>query len=633
MLASLFDRNYTQNELSKFACAWAEKLEALEASGGGATEKQFTQQFWIGLLKCFGISDERTLLFEREARRASTNNRGWVDVFWPGVLLVEQKSVNRPLEAASLQADDYLSGGSISEHEWPKYVISCNFKSFVLTNSKTNETWSFTLDELPDYVDQLKFMAGQETVEKREEEEATIQASKIMARLYQSLVGEDSDAPVGEDAPENSGAEDPAVERASIFLTRILFLLFGDDAGLWENDLFYRFIEERTQPDGSDLGVQIAGLFDYLNTPEQQRTRVQRNVPDLVQRFPYVNGGLFAERTPVEYFDAEMRAALLDACRFRWTRISTAIFGSMFQLVKSREARRAAGEHYTAEADILKTIGPLFLDDLRAEANRLISSKSTSRRAFADFLDSLTEMRFLDPACGSGNFLQVAYAKLREIETDVLAEMNRREGGETQLLGTLGTRLSIEQFYGFEINWWPSRIAEVAMFLTEFQADQYLASRVGEAPARLPIATTAKIVHADALALDWRAEIPEAQGKTYIFGNPPFIGQWTKTKEQTEAMKRVWGKDYDGYLDFVTAWFKKSSDFFTGADLASSLERERERERERESLPSFQLTLFLRVRPCLPFSARFSGTDGVSSSPTAPSPGTPRRLVRPLCTV
>lgn len=579
MIATLFDRNFTQNELSKFSRVWLEKLREVEESGGGATEKQYTQQFWIGLLKCFGISDERTLLFEREAKRASTQNRGWIDVFWPGMFLAEQKSVNKPLEAAALQADDYLSGGSISDHEWPQYVISCNFKSFVLTNSKTNETWSFTLDELPAYVDQLKFIAGQEAIDKREEEEATIQASKIMVRLYQSLVGEDADAPVGEDAPESAGQEDPAVERASIFLTRVLFLLFGDDAGLWENDLFYRFIEERTQPDGSDLGVQIAGLFDYLNTPEQQRARVQKNVPDLVQRFPYVNGGLFAERTPVEYFNAEMRAALLDACRFRWTRISTAIFGSMFQLVKSREARRAAGEHYTTEVDILKTIGPLFLDELRAEADRLIASKSTSRASFARFLDSLTEMRFVDPACGSGNFLQVAYAKLREIETDVLAEMNHREGGETQLLGTLGTRLSIEQFHGFEINWWPSRIAEVAMFLTEFQADQYLASKVGDAPVRLPIATTAQIVHADALALDWRAEVPETRGKTFIFGNPPFIGQWTKTKEQTEAMKRVWGKDYDGYLDFVTAWFKKSSDFFTGADVTSSFERERERRR------------------------------------------------------
>lgn len=153
--------------------------------------------------------------------------------------------------------------------------------------------------------------------------------------------------------------------------------------------------------------------------------------------------------------------------------------------------------------------------------------------------------------------------------------MNRREGGETQLLGTLGTRLSIEQFYGFEINWWPSRIAEVAMFLTEFQADRYLEKQLGDAPVRLPIKTTARIVHADALALDWRKEVPETSGKTFIFGNPPFIGQFTKTKEQTAAMKAVWGKDYDGYLDFVTAWFKKAADFFkTGADRSHDREGE-----------------------------------------------------------
>ncbi len=405
MITHLFNRSYTKSELQKFANSWVARLDEVAASGGGATEKQFTQQFWIGLLKCFGISDERTLLFEREAKRASTNNRGWVDVFWPGMLLVEQKSVNKDLAKAAAQADDYLAGGTIAEHEWPKFIITCNFWSFILTNSTTNETWEFTLEELPDYVDQLKFIAGQETVEKREEVEATIQASKIMARLYQSLVGDDADNPVGEDAADNRGEEEAAVERASIFLTRVLFLLFGDDAGLWENDLFYRFIEGRTQPDGSDLGTQISALFDYLNTPDSERRRMNDNVPELIQKFPYVNGGLFAERTRVEYFDAEMREALLDACRFRWTRISTAIFGSMFQLVKSREARRAAGEHYTTEADILRTIGPLFLDELRSEADRLIASKSTSRKAFAEFLDSLTEMRFVDPACGSGNFL------------------------------------------------------------------------------------------------------------------------------------------------------------------------------------------------------------------------------------
>lgn len=561
MDTSPFNRSYAKKALQDFAHFWHGRLE--ELVNQNQSERQLTQAFWIDFMECFGVSGRRTLLFEREAKRASTGRNGRIDVFWPGMLLIEQKSVNRDLDKAQIQADDYLAGGSVSEHEWPKYIITSDFKNFRITNARTNDQWVFTLEELPEYVDQLKFIAGVEEVAKGEEIEATIHASKIMAHLYQELVGEEADAPVGEEAAEKYGVEDPAVERASIFLTRVLFLLFGDDAGLWENDLFYRFIDERTQEDGSDLGAQINMLFEYLDTPDATRAR-QKNIPESLEKFPYVNGGLFKERMPIEYFNTELRAALLDACRFRWNRISTSIFGGLFQLVKSKEARRLAGEHYTAEEDILKTIKPLFLDEIQTRAQTLINNKSTSRPKFAAFLDELTTYRFFDPACGSGNFLQVAYSKLRDIETSILVEMNRRAGGETQLLGTIGTRISINQFYGIEINWWPSRIAEVALFLTEFQADQRLAAALGQAPARLPITTTAHITHADALAVDWREVVPFTQGQTYILGNPPFIGQYTKTAAQTAAMKAVWGKDYDGYLDFVTAWFKKSADFFNG---------------------------------------------------------------------
>ena len=385
-----------------------------------------------------------------------------------------------------------------------------------------------------------------------------------MANLYQAMMG-DTDTPVGEEAAQNAQDEDLRVQETSMFLTRILFLLFGDDAGIWEMHLFTRFLRKHTREDGSDLGTQINALFEYLDTPESKRTRM-RHVPELMARFPYVNGSLFAERTPTEYFTRELREQLLIACGFDWSQISTAIFGSMFQLVKSREARRAAGEHYTSEENILKTINPLFLDDLRARAESLIAStkgSKTKRAELAAFLDELGSMHFMDPACGSGNFLQVAYMQLRELETRVLTEIHRLEdsGGFT-LDASLNTRLSISQFHGIEINWWPSRIAEVAMFLSEFQADRALARALGQVPTRLPITSVAHIVHADALATDWHEMIPAEATKVFIFGNPPFLGQWTMSKAQTSAMKKVWGKDYDGYLDFVTAWFWKAVQFF-----------------------------------------------------------------------
>ena len=204
----------------------------------------------------------------------------------------------------------------------------------------------------------------------------------------------------------------------------------------------------------------------------------------------------------------------------------------MFQLVKSKEARRAAGEHYTSEENILKAIGPLFLDDYRARANRLIRNKSTSAREFDGLLEEMAANIYVDPACGGGNFLNVAYARLREIETDVLAEKRRRskdysatQGMTMSLDATLDQKLTIDRFYGIEINWWPAKIAETAMFLVDHQANLRLAAAIGQAPERLPITITAHITHGNALRLDWEEILPEPPGQTFIFGNPPVPGR------------------------------------------------------------------------------------------------------------
>ncbi|WP_311489339.1 DNA methyltransferase, partial [uncultured Corynebacterium sp.] len=379
-----------------------------------------------------------------------------------------------------------------------------------------------------------------------------------MADLFTAMVGDEVDEQVGDEAPTDPEDEDAAVQVTSMYLTRLLFLLFAEDSGVIEQDLFYRFVLEHTTSE--NLGSQLGALFEVLNTPEAQR----RRVPDSMARFPYINGAIFAETMPTQFFTPEMRDALLNACRFRWTNISPALFGSMFQLVKSKEARRDDGEHYTSEKNILKTIGPLFLDELRAEADRLIAAKSTPVAKLRAFRDSLADMVFCDPACGSGNFLIVAYRELRKIETDVIVAIREREGTTDLALDiSWGQKLSIGQFYGIELNWWPARIAETAMFLVDHQANRELADRVGLAPDRLPISITAHIEHANALAVDWLEILPETSGMTYIFGNPPFIGQYTKTSEQTEDMRRVWGKDYDGYLDYVTGWHAQAKTLLT----------------------------------------------------------------------
>lgn len=550
------DRATVRRNLDNFTAFWLERIDSWRGRGETATEKRYAQQFWSELFACFGVNASRMDLFEQDARRGSTGGSGYIDLFWPGVVIGEAKSLGVDLEVAHIQARDYLAGGTVKDFELPRYIICSNFEQIRLSKLGDPDNRfdiSFPLAEITDHLDQLRFLAGYESISKEEEEEASIQASRLMADLFTAMAGDEVDEAVGDEAPTDPEEEDQRIQQTSMYLTRLLFLLFGDDAGLWEQDLFYRFVLEQTNAE--NLGPQLNSLFEVLNTPENRRSRL----PEHLAKFPYVNGSIFADSMRTEYFDPEMRDALLNACRFHWSHISPAVFGSMFQLVKSKEARRNDGEHYTSEKNILKTIEPLFLDELRAEADRLISAKSTPVKKLREFRDSLADMIFVDPACGAGNFLVVAYRELRTIETQVIVEIRRREGQTGMALdASWEQKLSIGQFYGFELNWWPAKIAETAMFLVDHQANRELAEAIGAAPDRLPITITAHIIHGNALHLDWKETLPEVNGVTYVFGNPPFIGQYTKTQEQTADMKAVWGKNYDGYLDYVTTWHAKT---------------------------------------------------------------------------
>ena len=551
-MQELLDRGQIRESLDRFAKAWSDRIDQWRASGQGHTERSYAQQFWSDLMRCFGIIPERIDLFERDAVRASTGRDGYIDFFWSGVVIGEAKSLDKDLAEAHDQALDYLKGGSIGQHEWPKFVIVTDFETFRVDRLGP-ESWTreFALEDITAHVDELMFFAGQETITKHEEEQASIQAAGLMAKLFNALVGEDADVAVADEAPTDEDDEDEQTQAASILLTRLLFLLYGDDAGLWESDLFHRWVEFDTTAD--NLGPQLDALFTILNTPLAQRKRVPGNLA----RFPHVNGGIFDGTGSAGFLTTEMREALVEACRFRWTHISPAVFGAMFQLVKSKEARRSDGEHYTSEANILKTLGPLFLDDYRSRADRLIRNTSTSRKQFLALIDEIAANVYLDPACGAGNFLNLAYAKLREIETDLLAEMHRRsrDSANVSLDVTLDQRLTIERFYGFELNWWPAKIAETAMFLVDHQANRQMAKALGDAPERLPITITATIVHGDALTIDWDATVPKPAGRTYVFGNPPFLGDHTRTPAQLALMQAAWGKGKQlSRLDFVTSW-------------------------------------------------------------------------------
>ncbi|MCS4492583.1 DNA methyltransferase [Corynebacterium sp. ES2715-CONJ3] len=566
MTAPMLDRTTIRHNLTEFKVRWLEKIQEWKTENRQATESSHDQQFWAGLLACFGINAQELYIYQRSAKRASTGRTGKIDMFIPGKVIGEAKSLGKGVADAYDQAIDYLLGGTIPNSQMPEYVLCSDFETIRVsklshTGRVDTSSWdeTFPLDELDEHVDQLVFLADYETSAYRSEESASLEASRLMVDLFKAMNGDDVDEGVGEEAPRNPEDEDARVQQTSVYLTRLLFLLFGDDSDLWEpRHLFADFIANETTPE--NLGVQLNALFDVLNTPEDKRSR---RLPGTLAKFPYVNGALFTEPLALEYFDVSMREALLAACAFDWSKISVATFGSLFQLVKSKQARRGDGEHYTSEKNILKTIEPLFLNQLRETAHKLVSSPATPVRKLEEFRDSLADMVFCDPACGAGNFLIVAYRELRKIETDIIVAIRQRRGETGMALDiSWEQKLSIGQFHGIEINWWPAKIAETAMFLVDHQANKELANAVGRPPERLPITITAHIHHNNALAIDWAQTLPKPKGMTYVFGNPPFIGQYTKTNEQTADMKRVWGKDYDGYLDYVTGWHAQAMSLF-----------------------------------------------------------------------
>jgi hypothetical protein len=516
--------NQIRKDAAAFAVRWADATdEAAEA-----------QSFWTEFLTLFGVDRKRVAVFEKRAERLSTGGRGRIDVFWPGVLIAEHKSAGKDLDAAEEQALDYLD--SIDQDAFPGLLVVSDFARMrVIDLGGDRIAYEFPLSDLVKEIDRFGYLAGYSgrQLEQAREHEVDIAAARLMGSLYESI--------------SKTGFTE---HETSVFLVRMLFILFGDDTGLWEKSLFLEFLETRTQPDGSDLGPQLALLFQTLDRPEDKRPPT---LDELLARFPYVNGGLFADRLDIPSFNGDIRQVLIDCCHIDWGSIVPAIFGSLFQSVKSKEDRRLLGEHYTSEENILKVIGPLFLDDLRAGYEKAFNDARKLER----LRDQMGAMKFLDPACGCGNFLVIAYREMRQLELDILVRLQDLTGqSQLALDATLGLRVSPSQFYGIEYEEWPARIAEAAMFLIDHQANQILARRFGQAPDRLPISTTATIVHANALRIRWDEVVPGFDSQTMVMSNPPFLGSLMLSDSQKEDARAVWG-DFKrlGTMDYVTNWF------------------------------------------------------------------------------
>ena len=520
------------NEVRARAAAFAKEWE------DAAYEKGETQSFYNAFFRVFGVQRRTVARYEEHVKKLDDRS-GFIDLFWPRVLLVEQKSAGRDLARAYGQAGEYFD--ALPERERPRYILVSDFQTFELHDLDERETASFALAELPAHVEKFGFIMGVQRRAFRDQDPANIEAAELVGRLHDMLA--------------ETGYRGRDLER---FLVRIVFCLFADDTGIFEpRDIFFDFIEARTAEDGADLGPWLSQLFEVLDTPEDGRSAA---LDEDLARFPHVNGALFDGPLRIPSFDAPMRGALLDACRFDWSNISPAIFGALFQSVMDPAERRARGAHYTTEKNILKVIEPLFLDGLRAEFERLKARRGSRRRPdLLAFQQRLGRLSFLDPACGCGNFLIIAYRELRALETEVLKEVYST--GQFDVLADTLSLVNVDRFHGIEIGEFPARIAETALWMMDHIMNNRLSLEFGQTYARIPLEAAPNILHGDALETDW-AELLPPQECDYVLGNPPFGGAKFQTPEQRAQVRRIaaLGKS-GGTLDYVAAWFLKAGEY------------------------------------------------------------------------
>lgn len=509
------------------------------------------QDFIRELCEVFGFSHKRLVNFEQRVKKLG-GTRGRIDGFYPGKLLIEMKSRGADLDAAYIQATEYLYG--LKDEELPEYILVSDFANMRLyrRDGNSDPICSHSLVDFADNIDNYLFLAGYETEAQIKQIEVNENAARKIAELH--------------DAMREGGYAGADLER---YMVRLLFCLFADDTNIFENNgAFASYIRQYTQADGSDLDGKLQNLFDILN-----REVHPKSLPSELQAFPYINGSVFKGQLERCYFDSKARTVLLNCAEgFDWSQISPAIFGSLFQAVIHHEGegltaksskRRDLGAHYTSEANILRVIKPLFLDGLTAE----LKTAKRKKPALESFLAKLRTLMFFDPACGCGNFLVIAYREIRRLELDAveaLITLQKKSGTVSRTLDAKQfeqIQCDVHQFHGIEIEASAAHIATVALWLTDHQENQRASKALGGNFDRLPLDKTANIVCTNALTTDWsRVLVPEMCD--YVIGNPPFIGAKFMSDAQRAEVARVFiGIHNAGLLDFVAAWYVKAAQY------------------------------------------------------------------------
>lgn len=547
---------------------------------GRGNEDQDTQLFWIDLFQnVLGVEDALDRLrFEVPVSTAASDHKGFIDVLIPSAkVIVEQKSLGVDLSkperrqgrmvTPAQQANGYIEGMGLAQQ--PRYVIACNFSEFWIYDRNIDSLFKepmlkLSLDDLPKNLPALQFLKGSGEAPRSVQRAVSIEAGRIMGKIHNEI----SQLYHDPDSEESHHA-------LSVLCTRLMFLMFCEDAGLIEPGLFREYV---ASVDGAHLRGALLELFQWLDTDDDARKAEYPS--EILARFPYMNGGLFRERVQVPQLNDNVHYEILvNGCQeFDWSGVDPTVFGSIFEGALSHDTRRSGGMHYTSPENIHKVIDPLFLDDLKTEFDRAASKENAAarKRALEAFHAKIGSLTFLDPACGSGNFLTETYICLRRLENDVLIELQRLEAAKRRdvLEGQTGfdfaedgtgddlVKVSLANFHGIEINDFACCVARTALWIAEKQADLNTAKVVKRVYDELPLKEYGTIIHENSLRVDWTDACP-AHRLSYIIGNPPFIGYSNLNADQKADRADIFGKS-GGVLDYVACWYKKAADFTRG---------------------------------------------------------------------
>jgi hypothetical protein len=542
--------NEIRTRVAAFVNDWKNKAPS-------AREEADAQSFQIEFFSIFGVDRKKVAIFEDKVRlykdrqqgligNTAVGPSGYIDLLWKGHILIEMKSPGKDLEKAYEQAKTYAL--ALDKKDFPKAILICDFVNFHYYNLlEDGKQYRFQLTELLEHIELFGDLAGYKEIDPfKHWDPVNIEAAVKMGELHNRL--------------KEIGYSGHQLE---LYLVRLMFCLFADDTGIFEPpNLFNMYIMERTSEDGSDLALHIQKIFETLNKSKDKRLKT---IDEQLNLFPWVNGQLFEEQLETADFDRPMRTTLIECCALDWSKISPAIFGAMFQSVMNDEERHDIGAHYTSEENILKLIRPLFLDNLREEFENIKKlSPALRKERLLKFHDKLASLKFLDPACGCGNFLVISYRELRLLELDILEILL----GKDKVLDVQNEiKVNVNQFYGIEIEEFPAQIAQVALWLVDHQMNMLVRERFGTYYIRIPLTIAASIHNGNALTLDWESVIPKNE-LSYILGNPPFLGARVMSKKQKAEVNAVFDGMKDiGNLDYVCCWYRKAAEYIQGTEI------------------------------------------------------------------